>query len=85
MFSSIFDRNVRVLRPTVELRKAMFARIEEFAQKNVEGNMIADSLDAALASFTQGETIAFRQTSIEGLRRDSRTWLENALKVCERK
>lgn len=80
MFSSIFDKNVRVLYPQSEFRKAMFARIEEFANSLVEGPMIADSLDVALASFEKGETIAFKQAEIATLRENSKQWLEDALK-----
>lgn len=79
MFSSIFDKNVRVIRPSSEMRKAMFARIEEFAAECVEGEMIADSLDDALTSFAKGEAVTFKREKIEALRARSLAWLENAL------
>lgn len=79
MFSSIFDKNVRVIRPSSEMRKAMFARIEEFAAECVEGEMIADSLDDALSSFAKGEAVTFTREKIEALRARSLAWLENAL------
>lgn len=80
MFSSIFNKNVRVLRPKLESRKAMFARIEEFANHLVTGPMVSDSLDAALASFEKGETITFKQDEIATLRNQSKQWLTDALK-----
>lgn len=79
MFSSIFDKNVRVIRPSTPSRKIMFARIEEFASKFIEGNIIADSLDDALKSFCQNEPIAFKYGAISKVRKASLTWLENAL------
>lgn len=79
MFSSIFDKNVRVIRPTSETRKAMFARIEEFATNCVEGKMIAVSVDDALESFSRGETITFKRDAINSLREKSLAWLEQAL------
>jgi hypothetical protein len=80
MFASIFDKNVRFLRPTNEKRKAMFARIEEFAKSNVKGEMIANSLDEALESFEKGDIISFNQDNLKKLREESKKWLENEIK-----
>lgn len=79
MFSSIFDKNVRAIYPSSENRKAMFARIEEFATTCVEGNMIAASLDDALNSFSKNEIVTFKREKIEALREHSLAWLEQAL------
>lgn len=79
MFSSIFDKNVRVIRPSTEVRKRMFARIEEFADTCVEGNIIADSLKDALTSFAQEDTVTFNHSAIADQRNHSRAWLERAL------
>ena len=57
MFSSIFSCNCRFLKPTCEMRKTMFARIEEFAEKCIKGNFFTDNVEQALQCFELGETI----------------------------
>jgi hypothetical protein len=80
MFSSIFDKNVRVLRPQSEIRQKMFARIEEFAKTSVaSGNLIAEDVPSSLASFANDEPLQFNQDVIAQRRTESKAWLENAL------
>lgn len=79
MFVAIFDKNVRVISPSSELRKSMFARIEEFAKRFVVGEMIVNSMDEALTSFEKGEVISFKQEEIATLRENSQQWLREAL------
>lgn len=80
MFSSIFGKNVRILRPKNEFRKKMFARIEEFAKSSVaSGNLIAEDVPSALASFANDDPLQFNQDVIAQRRTESKAWLENAL------
>lgn len=80
MFSSIFGKNVRILRPKNEFRQKMFARIEEFAKSGVaSGNLIAEDVPSALASFANDEPLQFNQEVIAQRRTESKAWLENAL------
>lgn len=84
MFSSIFGKNVRILRPTNDSRKAMFARIEEFAQQAVsEGSLIADDTPSALKSLIDDASLQFNADFISRRRAESKAWLEQALKACE--
>lgn len=85
MFSSIFSKNVRLLRPSSEGRKKMFARIEEFTAENVTGDSIVDDLSSALNSFEHGETISFEQQKIARLRNQSRSWLNSKLQTLNSK
>lgn len=82
MFSSIYDCNVRFLRPTHPQRKQMFTRIEGFAQTAVEGEMIADTLASALDPIARGTRITFRRDVIDSWRNASWRWLEAALGKC---
>lgn len=84
MFSAIFDKQVAILRPKNDDRKAMFARIEEFVEAATEGSVIEDSVETALARFERGETMAFRHDVIQARREASWAWLKAALEKVER-
>lgn len=80
MFSSIFGKNVRVLRPQSESRQKMFARIEEFAQQAVAaGELIAEDVPSALNSLINDTPLQFNTDFIARRRAESKAWLENAL------
>ncbi len=80
MFSSIFGKNVRILRPKNEFRQKMFARIEEFAQQAVAaGTLIADDVPSALISLVEDAPLQFNADFIARRRAESKAWLENAL------
>jgi hypothetical protein len=81
MFSSIFNKNVRVIRPSCGFRSAMFARIEEFQKCITHGSIISDSLNDALYSFLNDEDITFNQDRIATLRNNSMQWLQSAIEV----
>ena len=83
MFSSVFGKNVRVLRPKNEFRQKMFARIEEFAQQAVaEGELIADDVPSALTSLVEDTPLQFNADFIARRRAESKAWLEQALRTC---
>lgn len=79
MFSSIYDCNVRFLRPMNPQRKLMFTRIEGFAQAAVAGEMVVDNLASALDAIARGERMSFRREVIDAWREQSWTWLARAL------
>lgn len=79
MFSYIFGKNLRFLRPQSEGRKAMFARIEEFADRCITGPVFVDSFQTALDSFAKGETISYNREEIDRMRSDSLDWLKKAI------
>jgi hypothetical protein len=79
MFSSIFNKNVCVIRPSCGFRSAMFARIEEFQKCVTHGSIISDSLNDALYSFLNDEDIIFDQERITALRNQSMQWLQSAI------
>ncbi len=85
MFSSIFQKNVRIIRPSAEnqIRVAMFARIEEFVSKYVTGSCIVDSAAEAIESLSSHELV-WNTTAIEKFADDSRDWLKAQLgKPCD--
>lgn len=84
MFSSIFDKQVAILRPKSEKRKGMFARIEEFVETTTDGPVIEDTVESALARFERGERMSFRQDVIAKRREASWAWLRAALDKVER-
>ena len=80
MFSSIFNCNARFLRPTTEMRRGMFARIEEFAKECITGGFFVDDVSEALSAFERGETVSFKTDRIAAMRAESMKWIEGALK-----
>lgn len=81
MFSALFEKNVRILQPDTELRRTMFARIEEFANSCLTGPTFADSVQQALDSFQQGQIVSVVREEISRRRNLSRAWLIEALKA----
>lgn len=78
MFSIIFKKNVRILRPHSAVRKKMFGRIQEFAA-HCSGNLIADNMVVALESFTNSEPISFDEAWIDSRRKESNDWLADKI------
>ena len=58
MFSICNGCDTRMIKPSTEFRRKMFARIEEFAQ-HTKGPLIVNSVSAALASFANDEKVSF--------------------------
>lgn len=79
MFSSIFNCNARFLRPANAMRKVMFSRIEEFAEKCIEGPFLVNDVAQALTSFERGEKIAYDDKQIAMMREVSLEWLKEAI------
>ncbi len=80
MFSTIFKKNVRVLRPRNGRGVAGFARLEEFAKENIETNVLCNSYDEAFVSFSQGDSLAFSDKNLKRQRESSLEWLKTELK-----
>lgn len=78
MFSIRNECNVRIVRPTAESRRMMFARIEEFAH-HAAGPLVADSVEDALESLSRGESVRFDSAWLSARRKESLDWLEKAL------
>ena len=85
MFSTIYGKNVREIKPTLEYRIQMFARIADFAADFIDGDVVSDSISDALASFEKGETIHYRRAEIDAFINRSRVWLADAAKYAAAK
>ena len=79
MFATIFEKNVRILKPRIEFRRKMFARIEEFAE-HAEGPLVAEGLDEALASLRRGEDVTVGRQWLERRRKVSWEFLRRELR-----
>lgn len=80
MFSAIFNKNVRVLRPKSDVRKAMFDRIEELSDLlESPVNFMQPSVEAALESFGAEDRTRFSADKLSEMRRNSLYWLKCAL------
>jgi len=79
MFSLIFGKNCRVIRPDFTPRKKMFKRVEEIA-KHAEGKLVIESVQEALLSFINGENAYVHFDWIENMRKQSLQFLTQSLK-----
>lgn len=79
MFSIVFKKNVRILKPQTESRRQMFARIVEFAG-HANGPLVVDSVSAALDSIEKGERVEFDYRWLGERIRESQCWLQANLK-----
>lgn len=79
MFASIFDKNIRFLKPTSSWRRVMFARIEEFVDSCIEGKVLVETVSEALSTFGCGECVRYRYDRIDERRQKSLEWLESAV------
>lgn len=81
-FSAMFNKNVRVIRPTNENRAMMFARIHEFLNRYVIGDCASENVPDALASISTGLRSIVRKEQLISDIRESAAWLQtNIAKV----
>lgn len=80
MFSIIYNRNVRVIVPTDNVRKEMHARMKEFEGSVIEGPLMQSDIQGALRSFEKGEKTTINLDELNRRRKLSRQWLENQLR-----
>lgn len=79
MFSTVFGRNLRLLKPDRDFRREMFARIEEFVATAITGPVLVDTIEEALGSFAKGVTISYDLQAVETLRQRSLNWLKASI------
>ena len=79
MFSTIFQRNLRVLAPKGKMSKIGFSRLEEFVSANIKTKTICESLSDALKSLIQDPMSNYDVLSIEQKRENSKKWLKTAI------
>ena len=75
MFSICNNCNARIVRPSTNMRRQMFARIEEFAN-HTSGPLIVDSVREALDSITKGEVVEYDYEWIIHRKDESIKWLK---------
>ena len=81
MFSMIFKRNVRIVKPTASIRKGMAARMQEFSGTIIMGPLIMETLEDAFVSYECGEKVSYNEQELNRRRVESETWLKNAIKI----
>ncbi len=83
MFSIIFRRQIRVIMPHDATRKGMHARMAEFSGTVVDGPLMQQSMEGALASIERGEEVNFNESVLNKKIEESRQWLSDALEKCK--
>lgn len=81
MFSMIFRRNVRIVKPTATIRRGMAARMQEFSGSIIKGPLIMDTLEDAFASYERGDRVSYDEYELDRRRAESEAWLRNAIKI----
>lgn len=74
MFATVFEKNVRILRPQTKFRQKMFARIEEFAV-HTKGPLVADNLQDALDSLGRNDQVTVDRHWLESRKNQSKDFL----------
>lgn len=80
MFSFIFNKNCRVIRPMTHDRMKMFSRIEEMVNHS-QGKIITESFQSALNSIVNDETISYDKNWIKSEKQASICFLEKNLSI----
>lgn len=79
MFSLVFEKDVRVLRPKNAYRKRMFSRIEDASKLFMETEIICNNVEEALGSFLHNEKSRVNQTAVNRAVNYSKEWLRSAI------
>lgn len=79
MFSIIYRKNVRIVRPSDPVRRNMSARMEEFGNGLICGKFMVDSLKEALSSLCHNEKIEYDDVQIKQRREESLKWLMSSI------
>ena len=82
VFALVFGKEARIVLPTHPVRRAMNSRLLEVAEEFMEGPLVHESLDTALASLSAGERCRARRDRIAAHVGESRRWLADALGKC---
>lgn len=84
MFASIFDKDIRFLRPSEPNRIRMFSRVEDFAKRYVNGTVICDTVSTALDSLRDTSPVTYNISELSLARSQSLTWLRTALSLADK-
>lgn len=82
MFSTIFKKNIRILRSRADWLVISFSRIQSFADEFINGPLIQGNIEDALMSIKRGEDIYFNETALNKRIEDSRRWLKKSIEKC---
>lgn len=80
MFSTVFGKNVRVLKPRAGRGAAGFARLEEFANDYVKTNVLCGTYREAFDSFLNSPTTDYNESLLKRHQERSLSWLEAVLR-----
>lgn len=80
MFSVIYRRNVRVVKPTAPWRKRMSARMQEMSDRIIRGPLIAETLDDSISSYCSGEFVSYNEEELSRRIGESKRWLQDAIR-----
>lgn len=83
MFSIVFRKNVRIVRPSNINRQDSSSRMDEFAGSVIKGPLVFDSLAGALASLERGEKVGFDEKLLSDKMDKSLQWLKDAIAKVE--
>lgn len=79
MFSTIFRKNVRILKPRRNRGSGGFSRLSEFVDSFIETPTMYDDFESALQSFGQEQQTRYSEPKIEKFRERSFNWLRSSI------
>ena len=82
MFSIVFGKKIRIVRPTHPVRRQMNSRLDEFESLLASGKLVYDDLRSALAEGALSDFATFRMEALQARIAFSRNWLSSALEAC---
>lgn len=80
MFSTIFRKNVRVLRPRSGRGSAGFARLEEFVNDYLKTNVLCETYQELFDSFLREQAVTYNESLLKRHQESSLSWLKAALR-----
>ena len=81
MFSTVFRKNVRILKPRRNSADGGFSRLSEFVSSHLRGKALSEGLDDALRSLFNDLPVRYDLDGLVRAKEVSSLWLHNAMSV----
>ena len=81
MFSTIYRKDVRIIKPTDKVRLQMHSRMQEFEGSIIKGPLMQESVTSAMTSIENDGAIAYDDHLLSEKVMATRRWLERTLRT----
>ena len=80
MFAAIYDKEIRIIRPTKNHKIKMFGRITDFLSDFVRGTVVVDGFREGLESLSDERTVEYNGFKLQKFIEESKLWLLSRIK-----